>query len=120
MGAADRPAALDVDLAGRGVVADDLAAGDACPVHDEPGQRRLDVVDLDHGAVAEPEHALVGELAAALGVERGAVEDELDVVALAGRGHADAVDEHAEHARLADHLVVPGEVVGPPASRTSR
>ena len=60
-------------------------ASDRRLVHDQPGDRRLHVEDLDPGAVAELDHALVGELAAALGVERGAVEDQLDLVALAGR-----------------------------------
>ena len=62
----------------------DLAGEHRRLVHDQPGDRRLHVADLDPGAVGELDHALVGELAAALGVERGAVEDQLDLVALAG------------------------------------
>ena len=54
------------------------------PVHDQAGDRLLHVADLDDGAVGELDQAVVGQLAAALGVERGAVEDELDLVALAG------------------------------------
>ena len=54
-------------------------------VHDQAGDRRLHVAHLQQGAVVELDHALVGELAAALGVERGPVEDQLDLVALAGR-----------------------------------
>ena len=46
-------------------------------MHDEAGERRLHVVDLDLGA-AGADDALVGELAAALGVEGGAVEHDLD------------------------------------------
>ncbi len=75
--------------------AGDLAAGHGAAVHDHAGQRGLHVVYLDLGAVAQPDHALVGELAAALGVERGAVEDELDVVALAGGRDADPADQQA-------------------------
>ena len=50
-----------------------------------PGDRRLHVAHLDPRAVVELDHAVVGELAAALGVERRAVEDQLDLVALAAR-----------------------------------
>ena len=54
-------------------------------VDDQAGDRRLHVEHLEPGAVAELDDALVGELAAALGVERRAVEDQLDLVALARR-----------------------------------
>ena len=53
---------------------------------DRPGERRLDVEDLEDGAVVELDAPGVAELAAALGIERGAVEDELDLLALARRG----------------------------------
>jgi hypothetical protein len=65
----------------------DLAAEHAPPVHDQPTDRRLDVADLDAGAVRELDDPLVGELAAALGVEGSAVQDQLDLVALARRLH---------------------------------
>ena len=79
-------------------------------VHDQAGHRRLDVVHLDLGAGPRDRmHALVGELAAALGVERGAVEHELDLVALARRRGRRATDQQADDARLADDLVVAGE-----------
>ena len=48
-------------------------------VHDQAADGALHVVDLEHRAVVEPDHALVGELPAALGVERGAVEHDLDL-----------------------------------------
>ena len=57
---------------------------DARLVHDQPADRGLHVVDLEAGAVVELDDALVGELATALGVERRAVEDQLDVRARAG------------------------------------
>ena len=54
--------------------------------------------------------AVVGQLPAALGVERRPVEDQLDLVAL-----ADAVDhpvggDQPAHRAVADHLGVPGEL----------
>jgi hypothetical protein len=61
------------------------------------------------GAVGKPDAALVGELAAALGVEGGAVEHHLHVVALADRADVGAPDEQTDDARLGRHLVVPGE-----------
>ena len=84
MGAGDGPAALDVDL-GLGAGSPDRTSPTwtrpRCTIR--PGHRRLHVADLDDGTVVELDHARVGELAAALGVERGAVEDDLDLVALA-------------------------------------
>ena len=82
----DRPAPLDVDQRlCAPTPTRDLAGEHLRLVHDQAGDRRLHVADLDPGAVVELDHALVGELAAALGVERGAVEHQLDLVALAGR-----------------------------------
>ena len=76
--------ALDVDQRLRVATERDLAVEHPRLVHDQPGDRRLHVVDLDAGTVVELDDALVGELTAALGVERGAVEDELDLLARAG------------------------------------
>ncbi len=72
--------------------------------------RGLDVAHLDDRAVVQLDPAAVGQLAAALRVERGAVEDQLDVVA--GTGDLDllAVADDAGHPALGDHLVVPGEL----------
>ena len=68
-------------------------------VHDQPGDRRLHVAHLDAGAVLQLDHALVGELPAALGVERRAVEDQLHLVALAGARHDLAVADDARGRR---------------------
>lgn len=84
MGTGDRPAAVHVDGGvGRGAE-HDLAEQHAAGVHDHTRHRLLHVADLDDRAGVQPDPAVVGELAAALGVERGAVEDELDLVALGG------------------------------------
>ena len=66
---------------------------DPGPVHDQALDRRLHVVHLDDRAVGELDPAGVGQLAAALGVERRAVQHELDLVTLGGRAHRLAVDE---------------------------
>src|SRR5262249_12013471 len=105
----DRPAALDVDLGVDGVAGLRLTPRDPAAMHDQAGQRRLDVEDLDLRAVAEPDHTLVGELAAALGVERGAVEHDLDLGALAGGRDTGTTDEQADHSGLAPDGVVAGE-----------
>ena len=60
----------------------DLAAEHPRLVDDQPGDRRLHVEHLDPGAVGELDDALVGQLTTALGVERRAVEHQLDLVAL--------------------------------------
>ncbi len=52
---------------------------------DESFDRLLDVVDLDHGSVGEPHRPSVSQLTATLGIERCAVEDDLDVIASAQR-----------------------------------
>ncbi len=108
--AADRATPLDVDER-VGLLADQHLAGEHLDlVHDEAADRRLDVEDLEPRPVAELEDALVGELAAALGVERRPVEDQLDLVPLARRVGRAGAGEDAAHGGLADHLVVAGEL----------
>ena len=72
---------VDVDLGVAGLAGAHLAAEHPGPVHDQAGHRLLHVEHLDLAA-ADRDHALVGLLAAALGVERGGVEHQLDRVAL--------------------------------------
>ena len=110
--AADRAAALDVDDR-PAPCAPTVTSPDStfawCTIR--PGDRRLHVEHLDPGTVAELDHALVGELTAALGVERRAVEHELDLVALGEPTGRDAVAaDDAANRRLADDLVVAGEL----------
>ncbi len=78
-----------------------LADLDGALVDRDTGHRLLDVADLDDGAGVQLDPAGVGELAAALGVERGAVQDDLDLVALMGGGRRDAVDQQADDGGLA-------------------
>ena len=103
-----RPPTLDVDLGERGRAHRDLAGADLAAVHDEAGQRGLHVADRELAA-GHPDRARVGQLAATLGVERGAVQDQVDLGARARRGHRHAVDQQAEDGRLAGDLVITGE-----------
>ena len=108
--ARDRQPPLEVDqrvhLEPRG----DLAVEHRRLVHDQPVDRRLHVVDPQPGAVGELDDTVVGELPAALGVERRPVEDQLDLVALADAvDHPVGSDQAADRA-VADHLGVPGEL----------
>ena len=83
-GAGGGPAALSVDLRVGGRADGDLAEPHGAPVHDEAGQRRLDVAHRDlrrPGGAFGADHAVVRELAAALGVERGPVQDDRDLLA---------------------------------------
>ena len=81
--AGDGAPPLHVDLGVHGRADDDLAGRHGAAVHDQARDRRLHVGDLDPrlvaGAAAEgDDDAVVGKLAAALGVERRAVQDDLD------------------------------------------
>ena len=89
----------------------DLAVEHLRLVHDQAGDRRLHVAHLEPGAVVELDDALVGELAAALGVERRAVEHQLDLVALARRRRRRRRRATMPaHRALADDLGVAGEL----------
>src|SRR5690606_17862453 len=90
-----------------------LADLDDALVDVDARDRRLAVADLDHGAGVGADPAGVADLAAALGVERGAVEDDLDLVALGGGRRGDPVDEDADDGRLALGVGVADEVGGP-------
>ncbi len=72
--------------------------------------RLLAVADLDHGTGVDADPAGVADLAAALGVERGAVQDDLDLVALGGGRGGGAVDEDADDRRLALGVAVADEL----------
>ena len=77
---------------------------------DEAIDRLLDVPHLDERTVGRADPPVVGKLPAGLGVERGAVEDQLDLVAGArGLDELTVVDEPPD-AGLGDHLVVAGEL----------
>ena len=88
----------------------DLAVEHLDPVHDQAADRRLHVADLEAGTVLELDDALVRQLPAALGVERRAVQHQLDLVARPRRRQHLAVAHEAAHGALADDLVVAGEV----------
>ena len=95
-------AARDVDLADRassptcGLAVDDRDRG----ARYSPGTGCWTSYDLEQRAVGQPDQRPASrELAAALGVERGAVEHDLDVLARPARPLADrAVHEQAAHA----------------------
>src|SRR5450432_2319370 len=79
-------------------------------MHDQARQRPLYIVDFDDGAIRQPDHARVGELSTTLGVERCAVENDLDLLTGSSGRDRLAVDEHATHLRLTASLVVSGEL----------
>ena len=112
VGARDRTPALEVDRSVRSETGGDLARDHLRLVHDQPGDRRLHVVHFEPSAVRELDHTLVGELAAALGVERRAVQHQLDLVAGPGRLHDAAGSHDAAHRALVGRDVVPGELDG--------
>ena len=58
---------------------------DSPAMHDETVDGLLDVVDLDHRTIGQSHRAAVGKLTAALGVERGAIENDLDLGSSIGR-----------------------------------
>ena len=83
VGAGDRRAPLPVDLGMHQVPQPDLSADHPRPVHDQIGHGPLDVVDRQLTAIEE-DAAAVGKLAAALRIERGDIQDDVDLVALFG------------------------------------
>ncbi len=91
----------------------DLADLDDALVDVHARDRLLAVADLDDGTRVDLDPAGVADLAAALRVERGAVEDDLDLVALGGGRGRGAVDEDADDPRLALGGRVADEVGGP-------
>ncbi len=87
-------------------------------MHDQPGNGSLHVADLDQPAVARaaacgPDQAGVGELAAALGIERSAVQHYVGLGARARRRNRNPADQQAGDGRVARYLVIAGE--GDPA-----
>ena len=91
VGARDRQTASRVDL-GEGLLPHgDRALGQSAAVDVQPLDGSLDVIDLDGAAVGQTDRALVGELAAHLRIEWGAVQDDLDL----GRGGDDALRDAA-------------------------
>ena len=84
-------------------------ASDLDGVRDQALDRALDVEDLQVRAVGGDD-ALVGDLAAGLGVERRAVEHDLAALARLELLDPLAVDDQAEDVRLAGELGVGPEV----------
>ena len=108
---AGREPPLGVDLgehAGTGVQG---AGDDLDGVRDQPLDRPLHVDDPKLHAVGGDD-ALVGDLAAALGVEGGAVEHDLPALARLDLGHGLAVDDQPDDGGLARELLVGQEVGG--------
>ena len=98
--AGDRLPAVGVDLGVDRVVDPGLARHHPGGVDREALQAGPGVGDLEHGPAPGPDQAGVADLAAALGVERRPVQDQLDLVALAGRGQLLAVAEQPQDAAL--------------------
>ncbi len=112
VGTGDGLAAAVVD-GGVGLGPDgDLADLDDALVHVDTGDRLLAVADLDDGTGVDLDAAGVADLATALGVEGGAVEDDLDLVALGGGRGGGTVDEDADDRGLALGVGVADEVGG--------
>ena len=88
---------------------DHLTDDHARLVHDQPGERGLHVVHRDPRAGGRDDDAVVGELSTTLGVEGGAIEHDLDLIAFGRRGHRSTGRDQAEHGRLRDDLGVAGE-----------
>src|SRR5205814_8270277 len=88
----------------------DLTLADDAAVDDETWHRPLDVLHLDQRAAGQSDKAVVGDLAAGLGVERRPVQDQLDLATGRRYGHPHTGDEQALYGRLARDLGVTGEL----------
>ena len=111
--ARNRAAPLEVDRSHDLLAHDGLTALDASPVDVQSRNGLLDVVDEQHGTIRERDDTGIGQLATALGVERRAVEHDLDTVSLAGAAHALAVGDQALQHGFGHDLVVTGEARDP-------
>ena len=104
---------LEVDPGQHHVARTHLAGQHGRAVRDQAGQRLLDVDDRElrlATARVDREPPPVGELAAALGVERGRVENDLDLVTLVRRGQQPVAADQRGDRRLAGDLGVAGEL----------
>ena len=79
-------------------------------VDDEPLDGRLHITNLDDGAAGQGDPSGICQLATAHGVERGPVQNQLDLVTLMGGVDGSSVDEHAGDPSIGDGLVIAGEV----------
>ena len=93
VGAGDGQAALDVDAGVGPLPHGGRPLGQGAAVDGQAAHGGLHVVDLDEAAAGQADGAPVGELAAHLGVEGGAVQDDLDLGGGRGRRLRRAVDE---------------------------
>ena len=85
---------------------DQRAFSQAALVNDEVLDGLLHVVDFEHGAVIGENLTLIGKLTAGLRIERGTVEDDLDVGRAGHGGHGALAFLHdADHLARADMSV---------------
>ncbi|CAB4730956.1 unannotated protein [freshwater metagenome] len=94
------PASLDVDLGHNGLALCDLAARYLAAMNEQSRNGRLHVENLDDRALPGEEPPMVTELAAGLGVERRAVQDDLYVLAHTGRWYRLAIADEANDLRF--------------------
>src|SRR5699024_2823865 len=95
VGAFDRVPTSRVDRCVHRVVQDDFAGADRASVHEQAGQGLLYVLDVHDPTPLHGQRSGVGELATALGVEGGAVQDDLDLVTRTGDQDPDPVHDDA-------------------------
>lgn len=110
VGTCDGVAARAVDEGFGLLAAADLAFTDADGVDVEALQAELGVQHFQECAGGGTDDAGVADLAAGLGVERAAVEDEFDGAALVGAGYDAALGDEAEDGGLGVEAVVAHEV----------
>ena len=108
MRAHDGAAALGIDLGGDGHVEPELAGAHNAAVQVLAALGLLDVADLKNGA-AGLDGAMVGDLAAHLGVERGLVEHDGALGSLAQLAGELALDDQGFDLGLVGELVIAGE-----------
>src|SRR5699024_803296 len=85
-------------------------------VHVQPLDVRLHVMHVDDAASGDADGALVGELAPGLSVERGVVQDDLDLGRGVCHGGGCAVDHQSDHAGGGGVVGVAHECVRAPQS----
>ena len=106
-------AAFGLNLGGYGVAQGNVPVGHDAAMDDEAGDGALGVLD-PHAAVGAGDDAPIADLPAALGVEAGFGEDDLNLLAGGGVAHRLAIAQDAEDAGLDGRLIVAvkGSVAG--------
>ena len=100
---------LLVDQSFSGDARGELTGGDDALVQPQLLAHLLDIVDVDHSAGISHDTTTVSQLTSGLGIERSAVEDNLNLIALCGKRLLLAIGNDAENRGFVGKPIVTSE-----------